>query len=289
MFLRIGLFLLTNFAIMLVFFAIINIFNIEQYTGNGSMMSLLFTVLFFGFSGSILSLLMSKWSAKKIMNVHIIEKDNYSNSDEKWLYETVEKLASKVNIKTPEVGIYEGEANAFATGPSKNNSLVAVSTGLYEKMTYEEIEAVLAHEIGHVSNGDMVTQTLLQGVLNTFVIFLARIIGGAIDKKLFNNENGNGIGYMIISFVLEIVFSILASLIIMWFSRYREYRADEMGAKLSGKNNMINALKRLGNIETEPLPEKMVSMGIAGGNIAKLFSTHPTIDKRIENIQNNIK
>ena len=289
MFLRIGLFLLTNFAIMLVFFAIINIFNIEQYTGNGSMMSLLFTALFFGFSGSILSLLMSKWSAKKIMNVHIIEKDNYSNSDEKWLYETVEKLASKVNIKTPEVGIYEGEANAFATGPSKNNSLVAVSTGLYEKMTYEEIEAVLAHEIGHVSNGDMVTQTLLQGVLNTFVIFLARIIGGAIDKKLFNNENGNGIGYMIISFVLEIVFSILASLIIMWFSRYREYRADEMGAKLSGKNNMINALKRLGNIETEPLPEKMVSMGIAGGNIAKLFSTHPTIDKRIENIQNNIK
>lgn len=286
MFLRIGLFLLTNLAVMLVLFVVMSVFNIEQYSGNGSMISLLITALFFGFGGSIISLLLSKWSAKKIMNVHIIEKNNYSNKNEQWLYETIEELAKKVNIKTPEVGIYQGEANAFATGPSKNNALVAVSTGLYEKMTHEEIEAVLAHEIGHIVNGDMVTQTLLQGILNTFVIVLARIIGGIIDKKLFNNQNGNGIGYFVISFVLEIVFSILATLIIMWFSRYR---ADEMGAKLSSKNNMINALKRLGNIETEPLPEKMVSMGIAGGNIARFFSTHPTIENRINNLENNLK
>lgn len=280
--LRIGLFLLTNLAIMFIFYIVMAIFNVEQYTDGGSTWTLLFTALFFGFSGSILSLLMSKWTVKRMMNIHLIEKGNFSNNDDKWLYETIEKLANKVNIAMPEVGIYEGEANAFATGPSKNNSLVAISTGLYEKMTYEEIEAVLGHEIGHIANGDMVTQTLLQGVLNTFVIFLARIIGETIDRKVFNNENGNGIAYTIVSFILEIVFSILASLIVMWFSRYREYRADEMGAKLSSKDNMINALKRLGNIETEPLPDKMVSMGIVGGNLAKLFSTHPSIENRIE-------
>lgn len=280
--LRIGLFLLTNLAIMFIFYIVMAIFNVEQYTGGGSKWTLLFTALFFGFSGSIISLLMSKWTVKRMMNIHLIEKGNFSNNDDKWLYETIEKLANKVNIAMPEVGIYEGEANAFATGPSKNNSLVAISTGLYEKMTYEEIEAVLGHEIGHISNGDMVTQTLLQGVLNTFVIFLARIIGETIDRKVFGNENGNGIAYTIVSFILEIVFSILASLIVMWFSRYREYRADEMGAKLSSKDNMINALKRLGNIETEPLPDKMVSMGIVGGNLAKLFSTHPSIENRIE-------
>ena len=284
--LRVFLFLMTNLSILVVFFIIMSIFDIERYTGQGSLYSLMFTALFFGFSGSILSLLISKWVAKKTMGVMIIQKGNYSNKDEKWLYETVEKLANKVGIKTPEVGIYQGEANAFATGPSRNNALVAVSTGLYEKMNYEEIEAVLAHEIGHVANGDMVTQTLLQGLLNTFVIFLARLLGGIIDRKLSSNSNGSGgIGYMATSLILEIVFSVLATMIIMWFSRHREYKADKMGAELSSKNNMINALKRLGDMKTEPLPENMASMGIIGGKFAKLFSTHPSIENRIKKLE----
>ena len=284
--LRVFLFLMTNLSILVVFFIIMSIFDIERYTGQGSLYSLMFTALFFGFSGSILSLLISKWVAKKTMGVMIIQKGNYSNKDEKWLYETVEKLANKVGIKTPEVGVYQGEANAFATGPSRNNALVAVSTGLYEKMNYEEIEAVLAHEIGHVANGDMVTQTLLQGLLNTFVIFLARLLGGIIDRKLSSNSNGSGgIGYMATSLILEIVFSVLATMIIMWFSRHREYKADKMGAELSSKNNMINALKRLGDMKTEPLPENMASMGIIGGKFAKLFSTHPSIENRIKKLE----
>ena len=284
--LRVFLFLMTNLSILVVFFIIMSIFDIERYTGQGSLYSLMFTALFFGFSGSILSLLISKWVAKKTMGVMIIQKGNYSNKDEKWLYETVEKLANKVGIKTPEVGVYQGEANAFATGPSRNNALVAVSTGLYKKMNYDEIEAVLAHEIGHVANGDMVTQTLLQGLLNTFVIFLARLIGGIIDRKLSSNSNGSGgIGYMATSLILEIVFSVLATMIIMWFSRHREYKADKMGAELSSKNNMINALKRLGDMKTEPLPENMASMGIIGGKFAKLFSTHPSIENRIKKLE----
>ncbi len=284
--LRVFLFLMTNLSILVVFFIIMSIFDIERYTGQGSLYSLMFTALFFGFSGSILSLLISKWVAKQTMGVMIIQKGNYANKDEKWLYETVEKLANKVGIKTPEVGVYQGEANAFATGPSRNNALVAVSTGLYEKMNYEEIEAVLAHEIGHVANGDMVTQTLLQGLLNTFVIFLARLLGGIIDRKLSSNSNGSGgIGYMATSLILEIVFSVLATMIIMWFSRHREYKADKMGAELSSKNNMINALKRLGDMKTEPLPENMASMGIIGGKFAKLFSTHPSIENRIKKLE----
>lgn len=284
--LRVFLFLMTNLSILVVFFIIMSIFDIERYTGQGSLYSLMFTALFFGFSGSILSLLISKWVAKKTMGVMIIQKGNYSNKDEKWLYETVEKLANKVGIKTPEVGVYQGEANAFATGPSRNNALVAVSTGLYEKMDYDEIEAVLAHEIGHVANGDMVTQTLLQGLLNTFVIFLARLLGGIIDRKLSSNSNGSGgIGYMATSLILEIVFSVFATMIIMWFSRHREYKADKMGAELSSKNNMINALKRLGDMKTEPLPENMASMGIIGGKFAKLFSTHPSIENRIKKLE----
>lgn len=284
--LRVFLFLMTNLSILVVFFIIMSIFDIERYTGKGSLYSLMFTALFFGFSGSILSLLISKWVAKQTMGVMIIQKGNYSNKDEKWLYETVEKLANKVGIKTPEVGIYQGEANAFATGPSRNNALVAVSTGLYKKMNYDEIEAVLAHEIGHVANGDMVTQTLLQGLLNTFVIFLARLLGGIIDRKLSSNSNGSGgIGYMATSLILEIVFSVLATMIIMWFSRHREYKADKMGAELSSKNNMINALKRLGDMKTEPLPENMASMGIIGGKFAKLFSTHPSIENRIKKLE----
>lgn len=289
--LRILLFLLTNFAVMVVFFLVMMVFDIEEYTeeflGQDSLLTILFTAAFFGFSGSIISLLMSKSVAKKTMGVTIIEKGIYYNDDEKWLYETVEKLAAQAGINTPEVGIYKGKANAFATGPSRNNSLVAVSTGLYKKMDYKEIEAVLAHEIGHVANGDMVTQTLLQGVLNTFVIFMARILGRLIDKKLFPKSDGEGIVYIVISFILEIIFSILATLIIMWFSRYREYRADEMGAKLAGKENMINALKRLGMGNTEELPSNMVSMGIIGGKFVKLFSTHPSLEKRIENLKNH--
>lgn len=280
---RIFLFVMTNLAVMLVLFITMSFFNLERYTGNNSMIGLLVMALITGFGGSLISLWMSKWVAKRTMGVRLIEKDNYSDNDEKWLYETVEKLSKKVNINMPEVGMYEGEANAFATGPSKNNSLVAISTGLYHNMDYNEIEAVLAHEIGHVANGDMVTQTLLQGVLNVFVILVSRAIGFILDKVLFKNENN--IGYTIVVFVLEILLSILASLIVMWFSRYREFRADEMGAQLSSKQNMINALKRLGNISTEPLPDKMVGFGISGGKIAKLFSTHPSLEKRIEALE----
>ena len=283
--LRVLLFVGTNLAIMFIFFLFISIFNLEQNIGKGSTEYILFKSLIFGFGGSIISLLISKWSAKRIMNVHIIEKDKYSDENEKWFFETVEKLAKKAGIDMPEVGFYEGEANAFATGPSRNNALVAISTGLYRNMDSKEVEAVLAHEIGHVANGDMVTLTMLQGVVNTFVIFFARIFGTIIDKKLFNNQDGKGIAYTLISIILEIVFSILASMIVMWFSRYREFRADEMGAKLAGKENMMNALRKLGNIDTQPLPEKMVSMGIAGGTFAQLFSTHPTIQKRLENLK----
>lgn len=280
---RIFLFAITNLAVMVVLYFTMSLLNLDKYMGHGSISGLLVMALITGFGGSIISLMMSKWIAKTTMGVDLINPNNYKNENEKWLYETVSKLADKVNINMPEVGIYEGDANAFATGPSKNNSLVAISTGLYNDMTLDEIEAVLAHEIGHVANGDMVTQTLLQGILNVFVILISRAIGFVLDKIIFKNENNTF--YSISVFIFEILLSILASIIVMWFSRYREFRADEMGAKLSSKENMINALKRLGNISTEPLPDKMAGFGISGGKIAKLFSTHPSLEKRIEALE----
>lgn len=283
--LRIFLFLATNAAVMFILYLSMSIFGVERYIGDGNIVNLVIFASIIGFSGSFISLFMSKWVAKKTMGVHIITPNNIENENEEWFYYTVKRLSEKAGIGMPEVGHYHGEANAFATGWNRNNSLVAVSDGLFNSMTYEEIEAVIGHEIAHIANGDMVTSTLLQGVLNTFVIVLARLIGTAIDRVLLKNENGNGIAYHITVFILEIVLTILASIIIMWFSRYREYRADEGAAKLVSKDSMIDALKRLGNISTEPLPDKMVSMGISGGKIANLFSTHPSLDNRIKNLE----
>lgn len=282
--LRMFLFLATNAAVMLVLYISMTLFGVEKYIGGGNLPNLIIFASIMGFTGSFISLFMSKWVAKRTMGVHIITEKNIENEHEEWFYYTVKRLSEKAGIGMPEVGHYHGEANAFATGWNRNNSLVAVSDGLFNSMTYDEIEAVIGHEIAHVANGDMVTSTLLQGVLNTFVIVIARLIGQVIDKGIFKNEN-NGIAYYLTVFALEMILTILASMIMMWFSRYREYRADEGAAKLVSKESMIDALKRLGSINTEPLPDKMVSMGISGGKMAKLFSTHPALESRIENLE----
>lgn len=282
--LRMFLFLLTNAAVMLVLYVSMSLLGIEKYIGNGNIQYLIIFAAIMGFTGSFISLFMSKWIAIKSMGVHLITENNISNESEEWLYYTVKRISEKAGIGMPEVGYYEGEANAFATGWNRNNSLVAVSNGLLHNMTYDEVEAVIGHEIAHIANGDMVTSTLLQGVLNTFVIVLSRLIGNIIDKAILKNEN-NGIAYYITVFILEMLLTVLASMIMMWFSRYREYRADEGASKLVSKESMINALKRLGGIATEPLPDKMVSMGISGGKMAKLFSTHPALESRIENLE----
>jgi heat shock protein HtpX len=241
-----------------------------------------------GFGGSFISLLMSKMMAKWSTGAHIIEAP--SNSTEFWLVETVRKQAEKAGIAMPEVAIYEGEPNAFATGPSKNNSLVAVSTGLLQGMSKEEVEAVLAHEVSHVANGDMVTLTLIQGVVNTFVIFLSRIVGYLVDSFLRRGDSqssGPGIGYTITVVVCDILFGILASIIVAWFSRQREFRADAGAAHLMGSPRpMINALARLGGMAVEPLPKSLASSGIAGGpGFMALFSSHPSMEQRIAALQ----
>lgn len=281
--LRIFLFLLTNVSVMFVLYVSMSLLGIERYIGDGNITSLIIFAAVLGFTGSFISLFLSKWVAKRTMGVTIINENNYKNESEEWLYLTVKRLSTKAGIGMPEVGFYAGEANAFATGWNKNHSLVAVSDGLFNNMTYDEVEAVIGHEIAHIANGDMVTTTLLQGILNTFVIVLSRLIGNVIDKMILKNEN-NGIAYYATVFILEILLTVLASVIMMWFSRYREYRADEGAAKLVSKESMINALKRLGGISTEPLPDKMVSMGISGGKLARIFSTHPALESRIENL-----
>lgn len=283
--LRMFLFLATNAAVMLVLYLSMTLFGVERYIGDGNLPTLIIFACIMGFTGSFISLFMSKWVAKKTMGVHIITENNIENENEEWFYYKVKELSQKAGIGMPEVGHYHGEANAFATGWNRNNSLVAVSDGLFNSMTYDEIEAVIGHEIAHIANGDMVTSTLLQGVLNTFVIILARAIGFVVDRVILKNENGTGFAYYITVFVLEIVLTILASMIMMWFSRYREYRADEGAARLVSKNSMIEALQRLGNISTEPLPDKMVSMGISGGKMARIFSTHPSLESRIQNLE----
>ena len=219
-----------------------------------------------------------------MMKVEII--DDSARGESRWIYKRVEYLAKKAGIGMPEVGIYEGAPNAFATGWNRNKALVAVSTGLMNQMNHEEIEGIIAHEISHVKNGDMITMTLMQGVLNTFVIFFARIVGGIIDKAIFKNEEGVGIGYYVTVFVLEMIFSLIASVILMAFSRYREYKADEGAVKLNGKNGIYNALARLGSVPKEQLalPDNMQSFGIVG--FLGVFSSHPPIEKRLKNIEN---
>lgn len=291
---RIGLFLLTNLAVLVVFGIIMSILGIGGiYSGGGlNYTSLMVMCFVYGMVGSMISLLLSKWMAKRSTGTQVI--DNPTTATERWLVDTVAKQAKAVGIGMPEVGIFNNEQpNAFATGWNKNSALVAVSSGLLQTMTPEEVEAVLAHEIGHVANGDMVTLALIQGVVNAFVIFFARVVGNFVDRTVFKNEgNQPGIGYFVTSMVMDILLGFLASAIVMWFSRRREFRADEMGARLSGKQNMIAALDALRPSSQRPdqMPESMKAFAISSGqhqgfSIANLFRSHPTLDDRIAALQ----
>jgi heat shock protein HtpX len=250
--------------------------------------ALLGFALIMGFGGAIISLLISKPMAKWTSGVKVI--DQPANADEAWIVDTVRKFADKSGIGMPEVGIFPGDPNAFATGAFRDSALVAVSTGLLQNMTHEEVEAVIAHEVAHIANGDMVTMTLIQGVMNTFVVFISRVVGYAVDSFLRKNDEENtgpGIGYFVTTIVMDIVLGFAAAIIVAWFSRQREYRADAGAAKLMGrKQPMINALARLGGVHTAELPKSMAAMGIAGG-IGQLFSTHPPIEERIAALQNS--
>ena len=287
---RIFLFLATNLAVMLVLGVVISVFGLNRLlTPYGiDYSALLVFSLVVGFTGSIISLLMSKRMAKWTMGLTMISQPR--NADEAWIVQTVQRLADRANIGMPEVAIYEGEPNAFATGAFKNSALVAVSTGLLASMTRDEVEAVLGHEVAHIANGDMVTLTLIQGVVNTFVIFLSRAIGYAVDSFLSRGEErrGPGVGYYVTYIALEIGLGILASMIVAWFSRQREFRADAGAAALMGQRQpMINALRRLGGVPAGELPSNMQAMGITGA-MGKLFASHPPIEKRIERLQQQI-
>ena len=287
---RIVLFLATNIAVMVVLSIVLNVLGIGRGVSAAGINvgELLVFSAVVGFTGSIISLLISKPMAKWSTGARVI--DNPTSSSELWLVNTVRQLAERAGIGMPEVAVYEGEPNAFATGAFKNSALVAVSTGLLESMSREEVEAVLGHEIAHVANGDMVTLTLIQGVVNTFVVFLARVVGFFVDKVLLRNEGrGPGIGYMVTVFVCEIVFGIAASIIVAWFSRQREFRADAGSAKLLGSPvPMQHALARLGGLQPGGLPSGMSAHGISGGGSGwgALFSTHPPMEQRIAALNN---
>ncbi|HEY1077852.1 MAG TPA: protease HtpX [Fontimonas sp.] len=280
---RIALFLLTNIAVMLVLSVVASLLGADRYlTANGlNLQQLLIFSAIFGFGGSFISLAMSKWMAKRATGAQVITEPK--NSAEVWLLQTVERQARAAGIGMPEVAIFDSpEPNAFATGMNRNSALVAVSTGLLRGMSQDEVEAVLGHEISHVANGDMVTLTLIQGVLNTFVMFLSRVVGYVIDRAVFKTERGVGPGYYISVLVLQIVFGILASAIVAWFSRQREFRADAGGAHLAGKRKMISALQRLKGAKDEAdLPEAVRAFGIRGGKFSQMFATHPPLDVRI--------
>ena len=286
---RIALFLLTNVAVVVVLGITASLLGVNRFlTANGlNLGALLGFAFIMGFGGAIISLLISKPVAKWSSGVHVIEQPR--NADEAWIVDTVRKFADKAGIGMPEVGIYEGEPNAFATGAFKNSALVAVSTGLLQGMTREEVEAVIGHEVAHIANGDMVTMTLIQGVMNTFVVFLSRVIGYAVDsflRKGDSESSGPGIGYYVTTIVMDILLGFLASMIVAWFSRQREFRADAGAAQLMGrKQPMVNALARLGGMVPGELPKSMQAMGITGG-IGKLFSSHPPIEERIAALQN---
>ena len=282
---RILLFLRTNIAILLVLSLTMNLLGVEpMLNANGlNLTSLPIFSAVMGFGGSLISLVISKWMVKKSMGVQVIETP--SNSTEFWLLETIRKYSTKAGIKMPEVGIYEApEVNAFATGMSRNSSLIAVSSGLLQQMTRKEAEAVLGHEVAHAANGDMVTLALIQGVVNTFVLFFSRVIGHLVDRVVFKTERGHGPAFFITSIIAQLVLGILASIIVMWFSRQREFRADQGGASLAGRENMIAALQRLNTLHPQPLPDNMAAFGIAGGGgsgIKRLFMTHPPLEERI--------
>lgn len=287
---RIGLFILTNIAIIAVISMVLIVLsalgvNVTSLQSDGRSLDYagLFTfAMVVGFAGSFISLAISKWMAKKTTGAVVIEHPR--NADEQWLLETVQRQAQKAGIATPEVAIYDGAApNAFATGMSKNKSLVAVSTGLLRGMRRNEVEAVLGHEVAHVANGDMVTMALLQGIVNTFVIFFARIAGHFVDRVILKNEEGHGVGYFVASFIFEILFGILASMITMWFSRKREFHADNGGAYLAGKENMIAALERLNQSTPGQLPDQLAAFGISDfkSKMGAAFSSHPPLEDRI--------
>ncbi|MEG0482602.1 MAG: protease HtpX [Acinetobacter sp.] len=290
---RIGLFLLTNLAVLVVAGIILSLLGVGSYHGAGGLNlgNLMVFCLVFGMAGSFVSLFLSKWMALKTTGTELIDPNAPRNQAESWLLQEVAQLSQRAGIKMPDVGIFPSyQSNAFATGWNKNNALVSVSTGLLERMNQDELRAVLAHEIGHVANGDMVTLSLIQGVVNAFVMFFARIVGDFIDRNVFGRQDGEapGIAYFAITMVLDIVFGILASAIVLWFSRHREYRADEAGAQLAGKEAMISALLRLQAESEMPdqMPKEMKAFAIAEGkeqgfSLAALFHTHPSIEQRV--------
>ena len=285
---RILLFLATNIAVLVVLSIVIRLLGVDNFLNRSglNMYSLLVFAAVFGFGGSFISLAISKWMAKRMMGAEVIT--NPRSATEIWLVETVKKLAMAANIGMPEVAIFDSPSpNAFATGMNKNKALVAVSSGLLNTMNKDEVEAVIGHEISHVTNGDMITLSLIQGVVNTFVIFLSRIVGYFVDKVIFKNDDeGVGIGFFITSMIAQVLFGILASIIVMWFSRKREFIADAGGAKLAGVQNMIAALEKLKRGDGEPLPDQMAAFGINGKptshGLKLLFMSHPPLDDRIE-------
>lgn len=291
---RVLLFLATNLAIIIVASITLSILGVGSYldeTGTGlNLQALLIFCFVFGMAGSFISLLLSKKIAKWSMKVRLI--DHPQNNSEKWLVDTVLRQAEKAGIGKPEIGIFPAsQANAFATGWNRNNALVAISEGMLQRFEKDEIESVMGHEIGHVANGDMITLALIQGVVNTFVMFLARVIGFAVDRVILKNERGLGIGYFVTTILAEIILAILASMIVFWFSRRREFRADEQGAKLGSKLGMIHALERLKKDAElpSPMPDSMKAFGITGGKTEgwkKLFMTHPPLDERISALRN---
>jgi heat shock protein HtpX len=282
---RIALFLATNLAIVFILSIVVSMLGLEPMLADGglNLPSLLLFCAIFGMGGSFISLAMSKWSAKRMVGAQVIETP--ANSTEFWLVETVRRQATAAGIGMPEVAIYDApDVNAFATGMSRNSALVAVSSGLLQSMSRDEAEAVLAHEVSHVANGDMVTLALIQGVVNTFVMFFSRVIGHVIDRVVFKNERGHGPAYFVTLIVAQMVLGVLASIIVMWFSRQREFRADAGAASLEGKQKMIAALQRLQQAHTAPLPEQMAAQGISGGvgnGLKRLFMTHPPLEERI--------
>jgi heat shock protein HtpX len=282
---RIVLFLATNMAIVLVLSVTMRLLGVEPYLNEQglNLQSLLIFAAVMGFGGSFISLAISKWMAKKSVGAQVITDPR--TQEELWLVQTVARQAQIAGIKMPEVAIYDSpDVNAFATGMTKNSALIAVSTGLLRGMTKEEAEAVLGHEVSHAANGDMVTMALIQGVVNTFVMFFSRVIGYVVDKVVFKTERGTGPAFFVTMIIAELVLGVLASMITMWFSRRREFIADSGGATLAGRKNMIAALKRLGSLHPAPLPEKMAAFGIAGGGgggLKRLFMTHPPIEERI--------
>ncbi len=286
---RIFLFILTNLAVILILSIVLNLLGIDRVLDaqgiDLDLRSLLAFAAVFGFGGSLISLAMSKWTAKRMTGAEVISSPH--NPDEAWLFQTVKHLAEQAGIGMPEVAVYEApDPNAFATGMRRNSALVAVSTGLLRAMNRDEVEGVLGHEISHVANGDMVTLTLIQGVVNTFVIFFSRVVGHFVDRVVFRTERGHGPAFMITTIIAQVVFGILASVIVMWFSRQREFRADAGSASLAGRDKMIAALRRLQkSVQLPHLPDQMAAFGISGprgSGLRRLFMTHPPLEERIE-------